>query len=360
MPLHAIDDISDAIDATKSLFTPVDVRQWFKLAVVVFFIGGGGGGLSNVQSLSNINQNGQNGSGGGSGGFGLTALLDGGGLDGLFLQTGEPPIPPEAADQLAQFSGLIIGAFVLVGLLVLAYGLLSNFMEFVFVQSLIDREVHVRQYCGEHLGNGLRLLVFRLAVNLLTLLAVAAFGALVFFLVFDGSAANVDRGALFTVFPLAIVFVVGLSIVLGIVSGFTNVFVIPLMTRDDSGVIGGWRRLLASIRGQPKQYLAYLVVSVVLAIGVGIVGSIVGFIALLVIGIPFGLVGFGIFTALHGTVGLVLLGIVGLLFVLMLALVSSFVNAPLEAFLRYYAMLVMGDIDESLDPIPEVRGDIRA
>jgi len=44
----------------------------------------------------------------------------------------------------------------------------------------------------------------------------------------------------------------------------------------------------------------------------------------------------------------------------LLLLITNLIQVPLQAFLRYYAMLVLGDTDEELDPIPEVRGDIRS
>jgi len=39
--------------------------------------------------------------------------------------------------------------------------------------------------------------------------------------------------------------------------------------------------------------------------------------------------------------------------------VANLIKAPLQSFLRYYAMLVLGDVDASLDPVPAVRADIR-
>ena len=72
MSLHAIDDIGDAIDATKAFLTPVSVRKWLKLAFVVLFLGGGGGGgFNQVRSLSNLDQ----GSTGPDSGFELTGSV---------------------------------------------------------------------------------------------------------------------------------------------------------------------------------------------------------------------------------------------------------------------------------------------
>ena len=131
------------------------------------------------------------------------------------------------------------------------------------------------------------------------------------------------------------------------------------MTAGDDGVLSGWGRLWGSMKREPKQYLAYLFFSIVLQIGVGIVSAILGIVALLVVMIPFGLGAFALYLALQNTAGVVAAGVVGLLGLLVLLVVSALIQVPLTTFLRYYAMLVLGDIDADMDPIPEVRSDIR-
>jgi MFS family permease len=343
MTLHAIDDIGDAIDATKSFLLPVAARTWLKLAFVVFFIGGGGLGLNGVQNANNFD--GQEPAPGTTGEF-QQPVTD-----------GTLPTLDALSTEVLAILAIVLG-LILFGLLV---GLLSNFMEFVFVQSLASREIHVRQYVRENLGNGLRLLAFRLAVSLVSLLLTVGFLYTIFVTVFGGNVDAFTVESLFGVLPLVIAFFVVVALVQGLVTGFTTVFVVPMMLTGDRGILGSWRRLLSSIRSNLKQYLVYVFFSVVLGIGVGIVGSIVGAILVLLLLVPFVLVAAVIWLALgQTTVGFVLLALVGVLFALALLLVTNLVKVPLQAFLRYYAMLVLGDVDESLDPIPEVRADIRA
>ncbi|MDS0280514.1 DUF7544 domain-containing protein [Haloarcula onubensis] len=342
MSLHAIDDIGDAIDATKSLLFPFAARTWLKLALVVFFIGGGGGGLNGLQNAGN---------------FGGQDQPTGGGVDQP-ITDGAPPQTVDGLLAAIPAEVLVIGALVL--LLVLVFGLLSNFMEFVFVQSLIEREVHVRRYLRENVGNGLRLLAFRLAVALVSLLLTVGFLYTLFATVFGGNFDNVTASALFSILPLAIVFFLTVGVVQGLLTGFTTVFVVPMMLTSDRGLVGSWKRLLGSMGSNIKQYLAYLAFSIVLGIGVGIVGSIFGLIATLLIAIPFVLVGAVAFFALGGGhVALVVVGVIAVLFALVLLLATTLIQVPLQAFLRYYAMLVLGDIDAALDPLPAVRADIR-
>ncbi|MFC6756464.1 MULTISPECIES: DUF7544 domain-containing protein [Haloarcula] len=341
MSLHAIDDIGDAIDATKSFLLPFAARTWLKLAVVVFFIGGGGGGFNGLQNTGNFGGEDQ-------------PAGDGAG------QTFPDGVPSTLDGFLAEFGTELLVIVGLAFLLVLVFGLLSNFMEFVFAQSLITREVHVRQSLRENVGNGLRLFVFRLVVSLVSLTLVVGLLFAIFATAFSGSLDNVTAGAVLGLLPLAIVFFLVIGLFQGLLTGFTNVFVVPMMLTSERGLLGSWKRLLGSMRRNLKQYLGYLVFSIVLAIGVGIVGSLLGVVAMLLLAIPFVLIGAVAWFALHGTtLGLAILGITGVLFALLFLLATNLIQVPLQAFMRYYAMLVLGDIDEELDPVPEVREDIR-
>lgn len=366
MALHAVDDIDDAIDATKSYLFPIERWTWLRMAFVVFFIGGGGVGLNNVQSFSNFSNFGGNGGPGGPSGpgsdFQVAAPLESvASLPGnLALQVSGPDVPAGAPDELLAGAGLLVFAVIgLIALLALAYGILSNFMEFVLTQALIDREIHVRQYFNEHVGNGIRLFLFRLALGVIWLGIALVIGVAVFFLALGGEAANVGASSILALSGLFIAVFAVLAISYGIVFGFTTVFVVPLMTADDDGVLSGWSRLWGSVKSEPKQYLAYLFFSIVFQIGVGIISAILGIVAFIVVAIPVGLGAFALYLALQNTIGIALAGVLGLLGGLVFLVLSALIQVPLATFLRYYAMLVLGDIDADMDPIPEVRSDIR-
>ncbi|KAA9399739.1 hypothetical protein Har1130_01270 [Haloarcula sp. CBA1130] len=367
MALHAVDDIDDAIDATKSFLFPFEKWMWLRMAFVVFFIGGGGVGLNNAQSFGNFSDFGGNGGPSGPSGpggeFQLAAPLESvASLPGnLALQVSEPGVPSGAPDELLAGAGLLVFAVIgLFVLLALAYGIVSNFMEFVLTQALIDREIHVRQYFSEHVGNGIRLFLFRLALVGIWLGVAVLIGAAVFFLALGGEAANVGASSVLALSGLVIAVFAVFAISYGVVFGFTTVFVVPLMAADNDGVLSGWSRLWGSIKSEPKQYLAYLFFSIVLQIGVGIVGAILGIIAFIVVAIPVGLGAFALYLALQNTIGIALAVVLGLLGGLVFLVLSTLIQVPLTTFLRYYAMLVLGDIDDDMDPIPEVRSDIRS
>jgi hypothetical protein len=333
MSLHALDDLDDALDLTRRLLTPVDRTLWVKLAVVVFFIGGPGANLNSFQ-------------------FNVPAG-DGG-------ATPPPGTPP--GEMLPQLGGAEIAVIAGVALATLAVGLAVAFlgavMEFVFVESLRRERVAIREYWGERWRQGLRLFGFRLVIGLFVFGSVLVFAAPVVLAALSAEVAAAPVLALLVVLlPLFVV----LGIVLGLVNGFTTVFVVPIMVLEDRTVLGAWRRLWPTITAEWTQYLAYAVAGFVLTILGGIVVSLVVGVAALVLLVPFGLLfalGIGVLLVV-GPIGLALLVLFGVLYGLALVAVVALAQVPVQTYLRYYALLVLGDIDPALDLVPDQRRSIR-
>ncbi|NLV08836.1 hypothetical protein ACAH01_01840 [Halomicrobium sp. HM KBTZ05] len=331
MGYAALDAIDDAIEATKGFLLPFDRGTWLRLAVIMFFVTGGGGVLNNASNVPQFAGNGDLGTAPGAGAASVT---------------------PDITFSVVAIA--VAGFAVLFALLLL---FASPIMEFVFVESLFEREVHVRRYFSRNVGNGLRLLGFQVAIVLAA--GVFVVGLFLVGLLVAGGVDNV--AASLGLFALAIPLIVLLVIGTGIVNGFTTVFVVPIMLAEDRGLLAAWSRLWSSITSNLAEYLVYLVVSVLLGIGVGILGSIVMLFALALVAIPFGLVAFGVYTfAAFSTAAIAVYAVLGLAFFVVALLVGGLVQAPLQSFLRYYAMLVLGGVDDDLDPIPEVREELRA
>ena len=336
MSLYAFDAIDDAFEATKAFLWPFELGRWARLALIMFFVGSGSGGFS----PGNFNP----GTFGSDGGTGAPGAPSAPGAPGGLPQIGGP----ELAIVLA-----IVAFVVVLGLLFLVVG---SIMEFVLVESLRREEVTIRRYWSQHWGKGLRLAGFRLVFGLATFLVVAALILLAFWPAFT-EGADISIGLLLLAIPVVLV----LAIVGGLIYGFTTVFVVPVMIAEDRGVLSAWSRFWPTMTGQWKQYLVYAIMGFVLQLAAGIVAGIVGFIGLLVLAIPFGvigLVGWAIVQA--GTVaGWVIVGIAGLLFLIGVIVLFLFVAVPVQTFLRYYALFVLGDTDEAFDLIPERRRVVR-
>lgn len=329
MPLHALEDVDGAFDATRSLLTPFEFGQWLKLAFVAFFIGGPGGNL-------------------------LSSAFDGsGGADVPIVP--EVPTTPVDIHRLAGLVIALVAVFVVIGLV---FVLIGSVMEFVFVESIRTRRVAVRETWRERWGQGVRLFVFRLVLGLLFAGMIAALAGFVL--------SPIVRGPTGTGLSIAlIVLLIPVALTLGVlgalVNTFTTVFVVPIMLLRDCGVLSGWSTLWSSIRAHPWQYAAFALVGFILYIAAGIVVGIVIAIPAFVLLLPVAPVAFAGFAILQSAplAGAIVLFVAGVVYVTGLLAVAAFVQVPVIGFIRYYAMLVLGNIDDELDALPEVRAEIR-
>ena len=329
MSLHALDDIDDAIDATRSFLWPFDLGRWARLALVVFFLGGTGS--ANPSQFT--------------GDFGGTGPTSPGGEQ-------MPATPPSIGDVEIAIIAVAIGAFFL---LALGFALVGAVMEFVFVESLRKEDVRVRRYWSERWKQGLRLFGFRLAFGLLSLLAIGAVVAVAAAPYLLGG--DPSLGLLVLSIPVALI----VLLVSSLVTGFTTNFVVPVMIAEQQTVLDAWRRFWPTLKAEWKEYGAYVVMRFVLQIAVGILVGIVTLLAVIVIAIPFGVfgaIGFALVSVVE-PVGWAVIAIAALLFVLAVLTLSLFVTVPVQTFLRYYALLVLGDTNESFDLIAERRAAIR-
>lgn len=332
--MYAVDNLSDAIDVTRDFLTPVDARTWLKLAVVVLFLSGISLSPPSVPT-------------------GETSTAP-----GMNPMTEEPVIQTPSGEPVSM-DLLIELAIVLavVGLLIwLVFALIGALMEFVLVDALRSGTVVVRARMREHLGKGLSLFGFKLVLSLIAA-AIVAIPAYMLLAPIGSIEGSVDRVTLADVGVLfALAGLVGLGYAL--VMRLTTEFVVPVMLREDRGIRGGWRRFWATLRRHPLEYVVYVVLATIVSVVASIAITLLAAIALFVLAIPFAVLVFlAILTGPLAPVLLVLLAIVAIGTVL---LVMALFRMPVVVYVRYYALLVLGDTDPDLDLIPNRREAVRA
>jgi hypothetical protein len=338
MPWYAVDSLDDARRAAQSFLVPVDRGRWLRLAVIALFVGGAGGGGA---PSGNVNLPG--------GTPPPNGVPGGGAVPGA---PGGPPLP-----SFGEVLPIIVGVGLLVLALALVFGAIGGVMEFVLVEGLRSRDVRIRAFFGEYLGQGLRLFGFRLAVSLLAL-AVVGVPAVFLFLGGMGGAPT-----LFVLLLPLVLLGVLLALVVALVMRLTTDFVVPAMMVQDGGVVEGWRRFYPVVRGQLAQFALYVVVRFVLGIIAGIaVALVVGLLAV-VLALPFLVVGGLAFFLLvgGGDPGLAFLALAGLLVAVYVALVvvlALLAQVPVVTYLRYYALFVLGEAEAELDLVADLRPDV--
>lgn len=344
MPWYAFDSVDDALDATRNFLFPFSWGRWLRLAVIVFFLGGGSAGLNNVTNIpSSIPSDG-----------GTTPAPSGPTPDlvaSLSELTGVSP------DVVTALGFAVLGVFVLLALLSIVA---SSVMPFVLIDALRTNDVRVRGPFKRRFWKGIRFLLFNLGV---TFLLVAPFVLAVAFLVFT----NPNTAAFESFFAgfglagflgvLGVFFV--LFFVFGLFLSFTQQFVIPVMIATDSGVISSWRQFWPTLRGEWKQFVVYLLVRFVLQLGVGIATFIVGGIlaAIIVVGaVLVGLVVVGAFGGMNAAVGsvagVVALVVLGVLTLLALLAVSLPIKILVQSYFTAYELSVLGSANERFALLP--------
>ncbi|MFU8869474.1 hypothetical protein [Natronococcus sp.] len=318
--MDAVDDLGDAIDATRNFLTPVRAGLWLRLAIVALFVGGLGTGFPSAPT----------------GDVGPAAEQTPG--------PGAEAVPEEALLVAAVAVGFLL-------LLWLGYAFVAAIMEFVFIESLRSETVRVRRYANANVGRGIRLFGFRV-VLIATAALVGATPVVASILGLGG----IDGSA--GVVGLAALFAVGTYLVYAVINRFTSEFVAPIMLLEERGVLSAWRRFWPTARANWLEYVVYLVLVWIIQAAVGIAVSILMLVAGIVVAIPFVVVAVLLFAL--GDIGAVLAAVVVLAAVLAFVLAALLIQVPVVSYFKYYALLVLGDTNADLDLIPDQRAAIRA
>ncbi|MDI6719425.1 MAG: hypothetical protein QMD46_07440 [Methanomicrobiales archaeon] len=311
---YGVSEIGTAIEHAKRLLWPPQIGIWMRLAVIALFTAGG--------SISSPVQ----------------------------YNLSERDIPPGAAEFLMPYLPFILLIVAIVIALGLIFWLIRGVMQFVFVDSLTSGRVLILPYAKNRWRKGLRLFGFEAGLSLLLLLVIGALALILLFPLF--AATGMPNAALLPALLLLILFFVVLLIPLSLVLMLTVDFAVPIMIRDDVGVLDAWRRLAPLLRREWQQALVYVAAKVLLAIGAGILMFILILLALLVIALPFLVIGLLLVLALSIPFYTILL-ILLIPFLILAIPAVLLIRVPFETFFRYYSLQVLGRLDARYRLLPD-------
>ncbi|KAF5417243.1 MAG: hypothetical protein C5S48_00720 [Candidatus Methanogaster sp.] len=337
----AWDAIEGAITKTRQmLFEPFDLTKWIKLAIILFFIGGG---------VSNFNSN---------------------PLGSNFWDFGDSPSDTEldafvgetvsgVSTFVDQYMTYIVLAVLAILLVIVLFSYISNVMQFVFVESVVRNHVTIRTYIRNNLGNGLRLFILNWTLGIAFLIAIILSLRPALSAILDG-----DVSALFfgSFIPFLIVLILGI-IILSIIGSFINL-AIPVMLYENVGILKALSKVISTAARSIPQVLVYWIIRVVLGIILGIAAAVISLIVILIAGLVLLLIGivvYMIFTLLgFGFTDSVVMIVLGLLFItslLALLFLVFLATVPLPVFRKYHALLFLrswyADVVPFWEPVPE-------
>jgi hypothetical protein len=307
--MYAFSRLDGAFQRTKSLLWPIRWDVWLRLALIALFVGGG-------VSFPNTS--------------------------GYTFEEGD--LPPGVVESLPDIAPLIVAFILIVLVIALIWWIIGTVMQFVFVDMLRTGDIHIRPFFGDRLGKGVRLFLFQVGLTLILILAMMA---LILMLVGIGGS-GVGGAAFILVF---IPFILVAALLFGIIFLLTNDFVVPIMIHEDCGVIEGWRRLFGTISNNVMQTLVYIVTRLVLGLIAAIVQAVLVILAMVIIAIPFILVGIVLLAAIQANIVLLLALLIP--YLVIAVPVALLIAVPFVTFFRYYGLLVLEGLAPGCRLLPE-------
>lgn len=321
MSWYAIEELENALEETKDLLFPIDRGTWVRLIVIVVLTGQG-------FSIPNIPADTGEFDAERSGfetTYGASSPTDMS-LSDMAVSTPELPATGMSMATATAPSDAVIA--VLVALIVLGgllFLLVSSIFEFIYYQSLLDKDVRIIRNFREHLGKGARYFGFRIGIGIIALLLLAGAGALLALNTFVG------------VFALFILLLGALPLI--VLLALTHNFVLLKMIETESGVLPAWRDFWPELQADWKEVLVYLLVRLGINIVFGIAAVIWALLTLILLTVPFGIV-----TALLYMVAPVMAVLPALIGVITWLVLLLGLQVVLQTYLYNYAILVYHDL----------------
>ncbi len=341
MPISAVDCVQPAIQHTREqLFKPFRWGQWSRLALV--------GILAAELRAGGCN-------------FNPGPFLHHPKNEGEFLPRGFPGgLPHIDAAHLAQFALLIGIALLLLAVLFLVFLYINSLFRFILFDSVLRRECSLGEGWRRwrHAGGRFFLwqLVFQFVAMFLLFLLVGIPALLLF------ASAGVRRADhlgqfLGLIILLAFLFL-GFLLIAGAVQVLAKDFLVPIMALENVDFADGWSRLLRLIRVEPRRYIVYLLLKVVLSIAAAILFGVLAIFPALLLIVPAAIaVLAGKAAGLGWTVITVSLAIIaGTVLVAVLIYLIALVSVPATVFFPAYAIYFFAsrypNLDALLHPAP--------
>jgi len=351
---YAVDALKDAFSKTRIFFlSPFSLKKWLKLGLVGMFGGVVQQGSYNCNSSSNSSSSGGSSSPSGSGDVAKDIKET---VDNLVNCWQDDKI---IISLLAGFAIILITAIVLV------FSYIKSAMFFIFIESLVKKEVAILRSFDNNRGKAFSLFLFRVItgfVSFILLIILSIPLMLALWNMIQAEELNLLGLISSSILTVVSIFVIG--IVSHCISSPTNDFAAAITYVKDNGILGGWSVLIRLIAGNPLEFLLYYVLKVALAAGIGfilIIPVLILFLFMLIVYmlllIPAVLViviTIMLYTAnpVLGIIATIVSALIGIAIFVIMMLVSFLffcLFLPIHVFFRFYALSFLEKFQIGLD-----------
>ena len=337
--LYADKAIGEAFRRTRLFFfKPFSLKRWLKLGLVGIFGGvlqQGGGGSFTGNDLSNLgNSGGDNNCGTSEMGQSVKKAIES--LETFYR---------EHSLMIFAIAGVTIIIFIALSLLV-TY--IRSTMFFVFIESLVQRNVSVLGSFRNNRGKGFSLFLFNVLMRIIFLPIIFSLWNMI------NSHQNINIWAFLSSFLLSFIAFLILIIIFNFICSLTYDFAVPICYSGESGIPGGWITLLGLMRSNPGQIAFYYLIKIALAIGTGFIMVplslilLIIFIPIIMIAVIFYVIVAALFVKSQ-ILGIIAGIIVTLLFIMAILVISYLffcVYLPVHVFFRFYALVFLEMLTE--------------
>lgn len=317
----AIENISKSFKATEEFLTPIKITKWLKLAFIAIFIGSISININflppDIFNSTNLHQ------------INISEIIS-------FIT--DPII-------LFLFSAMII--------MLLFFTVLSSIMEFTLIESIKNQKVKIKQYTSQNISKGIQLSIIRIALSLLSLLLIISTATLIISSILTNNITLIHNIILV---PLLLITL----IIISVLNDFNTKFIVPIMIKKDLNIANAWKKLTRTVKSNHKEYLIYIFINFFLSILTSIISSLAFIITMLILLIPLGILAMiSFFIISQNTIlGIIFFSITAIISFITLISISLVIKIPIIVYLRYFAILVLGDIETKLDIIPDQRKNL--
>lgn len=248
--ISVLEPIGKAIEKTKEiLFRPFDLKKWCVVGFCAWLatLGEGGGGGN-----------------GGGGNYGPPQ--QGGGPEAAEVKAW-------LASNLYWLAPVVLAVVLFILVISIVFCWLRSRGKFMFLHCVALNRAEVGFPWNTYSQQGNSLFLFKLAIGFITLFFVLPFLALIAFSIWLIAEADVVAGGVLMLVAGGFLFLL-LCIGFGVISKFTDDFVVPIMALRYCRVMEAWREFYELLRSYKWKFVLYLLFQIVIGIVIGMIGML--------------------------------------------------------------------------------------